>query len=124
MSGDIEKENITLQRFMWTDENHKCEAGRLLFALNELTMSEKHMSSCNDESVVDYLKDKGIVEQNDQGIHLVDGKFDEAENLGNRISDHVGSAIEAIPVDKKIHFLPSIHMMAVPLPCVCENKED
>lgn len=127
MSGDIEKENIILQRFVWKDNDHKCEAGKLLFALTELTTNEQHITACNDEQVASYLKDKGLVETIDNELHLIEGKAAEADELGNQISDYIGNEIESLPVDKEIHFVPSIHMMAVPIPCmqpVEEKKEE
>lgn len=122
MSGDIEKENIVLQRFVWKDDKHKCEAGQLLYALTELTIKEDHTTSCTDENVEAYLTNKGLVQKVDAGLKLVDGKYQEAEDLGNRISEHVGSEIEAIPSNKKIQLAPSIFMMAVPLPCTQSNE--
>ena len=121
MSGDIEKENVVLQRFMWKDGNTKCEAGKLLFALTELTVSEQHTTSCTDSTVSSYLKEKGLVEQIDNELHLVDGQMDAANDLGNQISDHIGSEIEALPINKTIHFAPSIYMVAVPVPCFQQN---
>lgn len=123
MSGDIEKENIVLQRFMWKEDDHKCEAGKLLFALTELTTSDQHVTSCGDPNIEEYLTEKGIVEKVDDTLHLVAGKQAEAEDLGNRISDHIGNEIESLPVDKEIHFVPSIHMVAVPIPCLQPKEE-
>ena len=122
MSGDIEKENIVLQRFMWKDGDYKCEAGKLLYALTELTSSEQHKTHCSDKTVLDYLSNKGIIEQANNEVKLVDGKYKEAEDLGNKISDHVGSEIESIPVNKTIHFVPSIYIMPVPIPCACKKE--
>lgn len=124
MSGDIEKENIVLQRFVWKDAEHKCEAGQLLYALTELTIKEDHTTSCTDENVEAYLTNKGLVQKVDAGLKLVDGKYQEAEDLGNRISEHVGSEIESIPSNKKIHLAPSIFMMAVPLPCTQQSESE
>lgn len=124
MCGDIEKENIILQRFVWKDANHKCEAGKLLFAITELTTNEQHTTSCTDKNIESYLTDKGIVERVDNELHLVEGKAAEAEDLGNKISDHIGNEIESLPVDKEIHFVPSIHMVAVPIPCFQENEDN
>ncbi len=115
--ADIEKENLVVQRFVWKDEEHKCEAGRLLYALTEMTTNSQHVTSCKDEAVVGYLKDKGIAEVVDDTLHLVEGKMNEAEDLGNKISEHVGKEIESIPTTKKLQMMPSIFMMAVPLPC-------
>lgn len=123
MSGDIEKENIILQRFVWKDKNHKCEAGKLLFAITELTTNEQHVTSCVDKNIESYLTDKGLVERVDNELHLVKDKASEAEDLGNKISDYIGNEIESLPVDKEIHFVPSIHMVAVPIPCFQEKEE-
>lgn len=125
MSVDVEKENIVLQRFMWNDNDHKCEAGKLLCALTELVDTDKHVSTCNDEEVKSYLKDKGFVEETETGLKLVDTKKQDAERLGNQISEHIEQEIESLPINKSMHFI-TIHTMAVPLPCcmTSENQEE
>ena len=54
--GNIETENITVQKFVWKDGSHTCEAGTLLYALTELTDTKSHVTKCSDESVISYLK--------------------------------------------------------------------
>ena len=124
MSGDIEKENIIVQRFMWKDGDHKCEAGKLLMTLMELTLNEKHTTSCTEENIVSYLEEKGIVNIVDNSVKLADGKMNDAETLGDTISDYIGDAIESLPVDKEIKFMPSIHMMAIPIPVFTNNNNE
>ena len=125
MNGDIEKEPCVVQQFMWKDGEHKCEAGKLLFALMKLTEAENHVSSNDDKSVSQYLVDKGLVEvdQEDASLHLIESRYDEAVELGNQISDHIGAEIESLPVDINVQLLPSIHLMAIPLP-VFKNQEE
>lgn len=123
MSVDIEKENIVLQRFMWSDNEHKCEAGKLLCTLTELVDTDKHTSSCDDESIKAYLKDKGIAEDTDAGLKLVSNMKQDAEQLGNQISQHIDHEIESLPLDKAIRFI-TVHTMAVPLPCCSVSKKD
>ena len=121
--GDIETSNVILQRFVWKDGQHKCEAGKLLCALTELTDSEQHTTKCVDQDVSSYLKEKGLVEDSEAGLHLIDTKMKDAETLGNQISDHIGNMIESIPVNKSIHFAPSILMSPVPIPCYQKQDE-
>ena len=120
--GNIEKENITLQSFMWKDGNHKCEAGKLLCALTELTDTVQHTTTHVDDGITAYLKEKGLVEETESGLKLASNKEEEATQLGMQISDYIGKEFESIPINKQVRIMPSILITPVPIPCMKKSK--
>ena len=115
MSEHIEKENVQSVRFMFSDGEHRCQAGSLLSAIITLTDSKKESNIIEDPSVASYLKERGLVEETeDHKYHCADKKYDELVDLGNRVSATIDKELESLPVAKDMTLPYSVHMLPIP----------
>ena len=120
--SNIERQDVTVQRFMWRDNGHTCGAGSLLSAITVLTETQKEGNFLGDSSVTNYLKDQGFVEDlGDNFFKPVSDKKDELIELGNRVSEAIGDEMEALPINTEIVLAPTIKIMPVPIPIEREN---
>ena len=115
MSDHIETENIQCLRFVYTEGEHKCPAGSLLSTIITLTESQKDDTVIQDKEIADYLTDKGLIESTGKNTYQkVANKQDDLIDLGNKVSEAIGSEIESLNVDPNVNLGYSLHMLPVP----------
>lgn len=108
----IERQDVVGQRFVWHDGTSACGAGDLLCAITVLSESQLPDNYIDNQTVTDYLKDKGLIEQTGEcRFRAVKEKHEELVALGDNVSSAIGSEIENLPVDTKITLAPAIHLV-------------
>lgn len=102
MKKKLERQEVIVNQFIWKENGFVIPAGELLFALTTLTQCYNKSCYLGHQGVVEYLTSLGLIEQQETGYKICDGKHRACSSLGNRVSNAVDNELRSLALDTEV----------------------
>lgn len=102
MKKKLERQEVIVNQFVWKENGYSVPAGELLFALTTLTQCQDRGCYLGHQGVIEYLTTLGLIEQQETGYKICDGKHRTCIGLGNRVSNAVDDELRNITIDTEV----------------------